>query len=194
MKNVLKISALALVAFLFAFTNANKKTILIDVSHGGKDSGALVEGFNEKEIALSIAKKMKELNQHPNVEIILTRESDTFLSLAERAKLINDLHPDYVISLHTNVTTNPSVSGMNIVISDQNTEREKSGELAMDLLYSFDKKNIQINKADYYLLKNVHYPIAFIELGYLSNESDRQLLTTQKGQQELAESILNGIK
>ncbi len=194
MKNLLKFIGLAFLTITLAFTTVDKKTIVIDVSHGGHDNGATVNGFNEKEIALNIANKVKELNKNSNVEIILTRDSDKFLSLNERTEQINKLKPDFVISLHANSTNNENESGKEIFVSDKNIQKEKSGSLALELFYSFNDRNVEIKKAEFYLLKNVKCPIALVELGYLTNESDREILTTEKGQSELAESILRVIK
>ena len=194
MKNLLKFIGLAFLTITLAFTNVDKKTIVIDVSHGGHDNGTTAHGFNEKEIALNIANKIKQLNKNSSVEIILTRDSDKFLSLNERAEQINKLKPDFVISLHANATDDKKQSGKEIFVSDKNKQKEKSGNLALELFYSFNDRNVEIKKADFYLLKNVEYPIALIELGYLTNENDREILTTEKGQSELAESILSVIK
>ncbi|WP_336127160.1 N-acetylmuramoyl-L-alanine amidase family protein [Mesoflavibacter sp. CH_XMU1422-2] len=194
MKNLMKFIGLAFLTITLAFTTVDKKTIVIDVSHGGHDNGTIVNGYNEKGIALNIANKIKELNKNSNLEIILTRDSDKFLSLNERAEQINKLKPDFVISLHVNAADDKKESGKEIFVSDKNKQKEKSGSLALELFYSFKDRNVEIKKADFYLLKNVEYPIALLELGYLTNENDREVLTTEKGQSELAESILNVIK
>ena len=194
MKNLMKFIGLAFLTITLAFTTVDKKTIVIDVSHGGKDPGTIINGFNEKEIALNIANKIKGMNKNSNVEIILTRDTDEFLTLKERANKINELKPDFVISLHTNSTDNEKENGKEIFVSDKNKQKEKSGNLALELFYSFKDRNVEIKKADFYLLKNVEYPIALVELGYLTNENDREILTTEKGQTELAESILSVIK
>lgn len=176
------------------FKNSNKKTIVIDVSHGGQDNGVSIGNLNEKEITLNIAKKIKELNENDNVEIILTRDSDKFLTLNERTENINALKPDFVISLHVNSNEDRSQNGMEIFVSNKNKQKDKSTKLALDLLNSFDKHHTEIKNADLYLLKNVNYPIALVELGYLTNENDRELLTSENGQLELVTSILNAIK
>ena len=194
MRNLMKFIGLAFLTITLAFTNVDKKTIVIDVSHGGHDNGTTAHGFNEKEIALNIANKIKQLNKNSSIEIILTRDSDKFLSLNERTEQINKLKPDFVISLHANAADDKKESGKEIFVSDKNKQKEKSGNLALELFYSFNDRNVEIKKADFYLLKNVEYPIALLELGYLTNENDREVLTTEKGQSELAESILNVIK
>ena len=194
MKNILKFIGLALLTFTFAFTNVGKKTIVIDVSHGGKDIGTSTEDFNEKEIALSIAKKIKALNRNSNIEIVLTRDSDEFISLEDRAKMINELKPDFVISLHTNFHQDQSKNGTEIYISENNTEIEKSKKLALDISQSFENREVEIKTANFLLLRTVNYPIALVELGFLSNENDRKLLTSEEGQLEIALRLLKVIQ
>lgn len=178
----------------FAFTTVSKKTIVLDVGHGGQDSGVIVNGISEKDIALSIAKKIKKLNTNPNITIVLTRNSDQPLTLNERENKINTLNPDCVISLHVNTTKNENKSGKEIFISNKNPQKEKSGNLALDLFYSFNGKNVEIKKANLALLYATNYPTALVELGYLSNKNDQKLMTSEKGQTALAHSILNAIE
>ncbi|WP_299436580.1 N-acetylmuramoyl-L-alanine amidase [uncultured Aquimarina sp.] len=194
MKKISKFIGLACVTITLAFTSIDNKIIVIDVSHGGHDSGICVDQLKEKEIALHIATKIKELNKNENVEIILTRESDKFLTLNERIENINKLKPDVVISLHVNSNENKNKNGMEIFVSDKNNQKEKSKELALNLFNSFDDHQVEVKNADYYLLKNVNYPIAIVELGYLTNGKDRQLLTSKIGQLQVVTSILKAIK
>ncbi|MEO1054352.1 MAG: N-acetylmuramoyl-L-alanine amidase [Bacteroidota bacterium] len=194
MKRPITFIGLALLTITLAFTNVDKKTIVIDVSHGGHDNGITIDGFSEKEIALNIANKIKASNKNSNVEIILTRDTDQFLSLGDRVKQINELKPDFVISLHANLSDDLNKNGTEIFISDKNNQKEKSGDLALKLLYSFNDGNVTIKKADFFLLKNVECPIALVDLGYLTNKDDLQILTSEKGQTQLAQSILSVIE
>lgn len=194
MKNIFKIIGLVFCVITLAFTSIDKKIIVIDVSHGGQDIGISLGKLNEKEITLSIAKKIKELNENVNVEIILTRNSDKFITLNERTENINKLKPDFIISLHVNSNEDKTKNGLEIFVSNKNEQKEKSEKLALGLLNSFHNHNAKIKKSDFQLLNNVKYPIALVELGYLTNKKDRELLTSENGQQELATSILNAIK
>jgi N-acetylmuramoyl-L-alanine amidase len=177
-----------------AFTSVEKKIIVIDVAHGGEDHGAVLDNYIEKEITLNIAKKIKELNKNTNVEIVLTRTSDTSLYMNERVQKMNALNPDFVISLHVNMSKNEGINGIEIFISDENNQQRKSEQLATDLLNSFKDKKVIIKKSNFHILKNVNFPIALIELGYLTNEIDRSILTSEEGQTELANLILKVIK
>jgi N-acetylmuramoyl-L-alanine amidase len=194
MKNILKLIGLVVLTITFAFTGIDKKVIIIDVSHGGQDCGISIGELNEKKIALTIAKKIKNQNSNSNIEIILTRDSDKFISLKKRCEYINKLKPDLVISLHVNTNEDKNKNGMEIFVSNKNKQKEKSKKLAHDLFNSLDKHNVKIKNADLFLLKSVNYPIAWIELGYLSNKNDRELLTSENGQLVLVNSILKAIK
>lgn len=174
-----------------SFSSSNKKIIVVDVGHGGKDAGALVNGIEEKDIILEIAQRIQILNKNPNIEIILTRDTDEFLSLSERTTKINELKPDYVISLHANQSVNPNNNGIQIFVSDNNESFNRSGELAVKLLQKFTNSNVEIKKGNFYILNNIESPGALIELGFLSNSEDFQNLTSENGKEKLALSILN---
>ena len=75
-------------------------------------------------------------------------------------------------------------------ISENNTEKEKSKLLAQNISNGFGDKNVRIKNANFHILKNVNHPIALVELGFLSNKNDREKLTSEEGQTELANSIL----
>lgn len=194
MRNIFLFIGIALLTFTFSFTSVNEKIVVIDVSHGGEDNGASIGNFHEKDIALSIAKKIKELNRSSNIQIVLTRDSDKFISLEDRAKMINNLKPDFAISLHLNFHPDVNKNGTEIYISNLNKKKESCEKLALEISNSFEKEKVEIKQANFSILKNVEYPIALVEFGFLSNENDRKLMTSEEGQVELANSILKAIK
>ena len=193
MKRTTQLLGIAILLLAFAFTPTAKKIVVIDVGHGGNDPGAQVGSALEKEIVMSIARKIQVLNTNTNIEIILSRDQDQFKSLSERTQFINSLNPDLVISLHAGISNNPQLSGADIFISNQNIKKNQSGALALNLLYSINSEKVEIKKADFYVLKNSLAPAALVELGLLSNNEDRAYLTSEAGQKELAQSILNAI-
>ena len=193
MKRTTQLLGIAILLLAFAFTPTAKKIVVIDVGHGGNDPGAQVGSALEKEIVMSIARKIQVLNTNTNIEIILSRDQDQFKSLSERTQFINSLNPDLVISLHAGISNNPQLSGTDIFISNQNIKKNQSGALALNLLYSINSEKVEIKKADFYVLKNSLAPAALVELGLLSNNEDRAYLTSEAGQKELAQSILNAI-
>ena len=193
MKRTTQLLGIAILLIAFASTPTPKKIVVIDVGHGGNDSGAQVGSALEKEVVMSVALKVQELNTNSNIKIILSRDQDQFKSLSERTQFINSLNPDLVISLHAGISNNPQLSGADIFISNQNIKKNQSGVLALNLLYSINSEKVEIKKADFYVLKNSLAPAALVELGLLSNNEDRAYLTSEAGQKELAQSILNAI-
>jgi N-acetylmuramoyl-L-alanine amidase len=77
--------------------------IVIDPGHGGKDPGAIgVYGTQEKDITLSVAKKLKALIEKLGVKVVMTRESDEFVELYRRGQIANENGGKLFISLHCN--------------------------------------------------------------------------------------------
>ena len=90
-------------------------TVVIDAGHGGNDVGAigLVKGTQEKHLNLSVAKQLaaKIRATYPEVKVVLTRETDVFLPLQQRADIVNKNHADLFISIHTNAAENRKACG-----------------------------------------------------------------------------------
>lgn len=99
--------SLLLAVSSFAFT------VVIDAGHGGHDPGALGAVSREKDLNLSVAKRLAKLieQQDPDVQVFLTRSTDVFLTLQERADFVNKHNADLFICIHTNSADNRQVSG-----------------------------------------------------------------------------------
>lgn len=92
----------------------NKRfTVVIDAGHGGKDTGATAGGVREKDINLAVAIRVKNkiAERHPEVKIIMTRNSDVFIPLNQRARIANTNKADLFISIHTNSAKSTAASG-----------------------------------------------------------------------------------
>ncbi len=92
-------------------------TIVIDPGHGGKDPGTVgYRGTKEKDIALIISKKLGDyINQYlPDVNVVYTRDDDTFLELAERGQIANDVEGDLFVSIHGNAFRSSKVRGTEV--------------------------------------------------------------------------------
>ena len=89
--------------------SSTQKRIVIDVGHGGKDSGAIgINKIQEKDIVLDIANAILKLNNELDnpLDIYLTRYRDTLISLSDRTKLAKSLKADLFVSLHCNHSDN----------------------------------------------------------------------------------------
>lgn len=86
------------------FAQKNGFTVVIDPGHGGRDPGAIGSSSKEKDIVLSVGKKLGELikNNHQDVSVLYTRDTDRFIELNKRAEIANKAKADLYISLHCN--------------------------------------------------------------------------------------------
>ena len=104
LKNVIFLLLLLKMCFIFGQPTTSKKLVVIDVGHGGKDAGAIgINGIKEKDVVMQLANEILRLNKgQGNLEIYLTRYSDSLISLKDRTKLAKALKADVFISLHCN--------------------------------------------------------------------------------------------
>jgi N-acetylmuramoyl-L-alanine amidase len=83
--------------------HSSKFIVVLDPGHGGKDYGAIGLTSNEKSINLAVAQLVAEsLKKDDSINVVMTRNDDTFLSLQERANVANRAHGDLFISIHVN--------------------------------------------------------------------------------------------
>ncbi|RME18625.1 MAG: N-acetylmuramoyl-L-alanine amidase, partial [Bacteroidetes bacterium] len=98
-----------LVLFSQENTMRGIKTVVIDAGHGGKDPGTNGAVYKEKDIALAVALKLEEMFKKylPEVKVIMTRRTDVFVELEERAQIANRNKADLFISIHCNAAGKP---------------------------------------------------------------------------------------
>jgi N-acetylmuramoyl-L-alanine amidase len=179
---------------IFSFKPLTDKSVVaMDTCNGGKDMGAVFAGVSEKENVLNVASKIKHLNKNENVEIILIRESDEFISLQDRVDKINSLNPNLLISLHANQIEKNDVSGVEAFVYGEGDYTEKSNEYANDLLEALSNKKINsrgVKDASFLVLRKVNCPAVTLELGFITNSSYRKYMTSKKGQKQIAQNIV----
>lgn len=91
------------------------KRIVIDPGHGGHDTGTISPGgMREKDLVLDVARRLRAYIKHnyPDVEVILTRDSDRFVALEERTAIANSRKADLFISVHANASQSKAASGV----------------------------------------------------------------------------------
>ena len=182
--------------------------VVIDVGHGGVDSGKVSkDGILEKDVNLAIAKKLKVLLEQEDVSVILTRDSDTGLyregdsnkkvaDLQNRCALIEKLVPDCTVSIHQNSFPEPEVKGAQVFYYGQSAEGEALAKLIQEsLVQRVDPDNHRQAKANesYYLLKRTVSPTVIVECGFLSNPTEAALLTSEEYQNRLVWAIHMGV-
>ncbi|RAV06343.1 N-acetylmuramoyl-L-alanine amidase [Paenibacillus sp. YN15] len=178
--------------------------IVIDVGHGGVDSGTTYGTILEKDINLAVGLKLYSLLQSRHVAASINRTTDYALSddnpgknggrhrrdLAQRVEIANKLKPAFMLSLHVNWTANAARSGP-LVIYRKNQEQGKrlAMKLQQELNRLYGTNTEPVASKSYYVLTHGRIPSVIVEMGFLSNKKDRQLLVTPQFQQKLADAI-----
>ena len=112
-------------------TEASKHVIVIDPGHGGKDPGCIGKGgTKEKTVVLSVAKKLKNSLDAAGYKTFLTRSSDSFLKLADRAEFAEKKKADLFISLHANANPSRNVKGFSVYTLSEKASDEEAQKLA----------------------------------------------------------------
>lgn len=110
---------------------SKKYVIVIDAGHGGKDPGCIGKnGTKEKNVVLSVAKKLKNKLDAVGFQTYLTRSNDTYLKLAQRASIGEKKHADLFLSLHANANPSRSVKGFSIYTLSEKASDEEAQKLA----------------------------------------------------------------
>lgn len=169
--------------------------VVIDAGHGGKDPGTIgTNGVYEKIVNLQVAKKVAKLLRDRGVQVIMTRNDDTFIELEERAFLANRYSPKLFISIHANSCPNPSKRGFTLYTSRSASRFSNSAANSMErALCETGLENLGVQNADYRVLVLTQCPAVLVEIGYLSNSYEAALLTTANFQNRIAQSVANGI-
>lgn len=171
---------------ILSFSPTNKKIIIIDAGHGGNDMGATYNGVSEKQIVLGVASQIKKLNKSDDYEIILTRDSDQYAGLSDRTAMINKLNPEMVISLHINRTPGSETDKKGHEIFTQNSDASKA------LAEKISKKlgSCKIEEKNLHILRESKSPAVLVELGFINNKEDRDYLSSEAGQKQLAQKFI----
>ncbi len=180
-------------------------TVVLDAGHGGKDAGGFgKDGVLEKDMSLAIVQKIKELNSNQNLNIILTRETDVYLSPPERVAFAKAQHADLFVSIHLDsapASESESKNGMSVFIAREEFGNvSASRQLASAIIGSF-KNNYALAVPDNPMQRNVgiwvlqanECPSVLIEAGYITNSKDAAYLRTDAAKEAIAKNILAAI-
>ena len=95
------------------YKNTQKFTVVIDAGHGGKHPGTLGKTIKEKDVTLKIALELEKIikNNDANIQVMMTRKSDVYVDLNDRAEFSNKNKADLFISIHCNANENKDIHG-----------------------------------------------------------------------------------
>ncbi|WP_077622699.1 N-acetylmuramoyl-L-alanine amidase [Sediminibacillus massiliensis] len=168
-------------------------TIILDPGHGGKDPGAIsFDNTYEKDLTLSTAKQVEANLEDKGANVIMTRDSDSYLSLNDRVALSNDQNPDAFISFHFNSFPISTVGGIHTFYHNSN-DREFAKSLQSGIAGNVSLEDKGIQQAQYRVLRKNDNLSALVELGFLSNPNDLSVIRSESYNDQVAAGITEGV-
>lgn len=176
------------------------KVVVIDAGHGGRAPGATKQGVNEKDIDLAIVLQLQEIFEEcdENIGVYYTRTDDSNPTFDQRVQLANKSNADLFISIHNNSTRSGRMSGTKgtqVMYSETSAESEVFAGICLEevtsALGSRNKGLVEGNSI--YIIRTSEVPVALIEVGFMTNQEELDLLRTEEYQRQAAEGIYEAI-
>ena len=177
--------------------------VVCDPGHGGSDPGAVsTGGVRESDLNLKLALRFKALAAlYYQFDVSLLRAADLCMSLADRAKLANDLAPSCVLSFHCNAAGTPQASGFEVFTTPGQTLADP---LATHIYEEMDKVAPYPGRSDYddgdpdkearfYVLRNTAAPAVLIEFGFMTNPGDLAVLQNEAEQDGMLQAVCEAV-
>ncbi|WP_169525225.1 N-acetylmuramoyl-L-alanine amidase [Pseudalkalibacillus hwajinpoensis] len=169
--------------------------IVVDPGHGDHDPGASRSKLLEKDINLDVSLYLEKKLKAAGATVVMTRRDDTFLELTERSNIANNISADAFVSVHTNAGPE-AAHGIETYWYDKYSSAESKA-----LAESIQKRLIEVTDARDRGAKNQSFSVirqsrmasVLVEVGFLTNDEEYQLLLTQSYREELAEGIYQGV-
>lgn len=179
-----------------------QRAILIDPGHGGIDGGTNVPGLLEKDIVLDVALRTRKYLERNHVPVLLTRTDDVDLGghndmgrlrrdVNYRVRVGNHCKVILMLSLHVNSASTPREHGMMIFYQHSRPSRDAAG-LFDDVLRRsglHDRREAPIPRSDFAVLRWSHSPAILVEMGFITNQADRQKLADPDYREKVAQAL-----
>lgn len=195
---------------------SRKIRVIIDPGHGGTDIGArAVNGTLEKELNLEVALKMKEiLSAQNNIEVFLTRTEDSYLNIEDRRSFANDLRGDLFISIHFNWSRSQNSRGFSVYVNNSKvhfdsvlpspeintsdtdkllSDSKRLANIIMENMKGVFATNVKYKESPLALMRGLFMPGVLVEILYLSNQNDLELLSKDDFLDSVSTSLSNAI-
>lgn len=195
------------------FTDPKSGIIVVDPGHGGIDGGTNKDGILEKEINLAVSKKLKIFLEEKGYQVVMTREEDVALDnldhsgqsrhqrdLNARVNIINNSNAQLFLSIHVNCNfKRPATDGAIVLYNDNFVENKVLAYSIQRALNAMEVNGAKRTahepvQAKYYLLSHSKIPGVIVETAFMSNNTERQLLTRDDFREQLAKAIADGVE
>lgn len=169
-------------------------TIVIDPGHGGIDEGTAWYHVKEKDTTLAVALRLEKLLHKHGIKCVMTRRTDTFISLDDRVKIANRHPNSLLVSIHFNGSPVTSSAGFSAYYFSQSPSGRFVARTMQEALdESHATPNRGIVSQNYAVLVRTLGCAVLIECGFLSNRAEAARFASAGGQQWLAEALALGI-
>lgn len=178
----------------------DEKTVCIDPGHGGSSSGATLGSRLEKDDTLRLSLLVREILEERGYTVVMTRDNDSDVSLADRCKIANKARASLFVSIHRNSSTSPDATGMEMWVHSSSPTDDML--LAQNILDCLDKLNIA-NRGihsgyrdgadmNYYINRHTKMPSVLAEIDFISNKNDNKKY--DENIEKYAKAIADGIE
>lgn len=167
-------------------------TVVIDAGHGGKDGGAVRNGLVEKRLCLDVAKRVESGLRARGLRTVMTRRSDIYVELSQRARIANRYSSAVFVSIHFNGSRRSIISGGEVYY------RSSRGKVLASAISRSLRSRVPggsrgIFYGNYKVLRDTQMTAVLVECGYISNKREAARCGTASHRQKLADAIINGL-
>ncbi len=193
----LQVRLAALVCGLLAICPAPaqaQRTVVIDAGHGGYDRGGVpYQRIGEKNLTLDVAQRLRRILEGAGYRVVMTRDSDDFISLGQRVATANSQRDAIFVSIHFNSAPRSGANGIETYYY-----RSDSASLAANIhrnvVAGAPSENRGIRRRGYYVLRRTKIPAVLVECGFLTNPTEGRYALSGSYRQKLADEIARGIR
>lgn len=174
-------------------TSRSFKTVVVDAGHGGRDNGASRRyGGAEKEATLDVATRLAEKLRESEFKVVMTRSSDTFVELDDRASISNRQKNAIFVSIHFNDSGRRGIRGFETYYHSP-VARPLAYHIQEQLMTLPGAVNRGVKTANFRVLRKAAYPAVLVECGFLSNRKEGAAARSATRRDELADKIAEAI-
>jgi N-acetylmuramoyl-L-alanine amidase len=172
---------------------ASFSTVVIDPGHGGFDRGGIPSNIiPEKGVALDVARRLRAYLADAGFRTVMTRSSDTFVTLDGRVAIANRQRRAIFVSIHFNAARRKGANGIETFYGSGKAKRLAS-LIQRYAMKTTSGENRGIKKARFYVLRKSRIPAVLIECGFLTNQQDARRASRPAYRDELARQIARAI-
>ena len=173
----------------------NYYKVFIDPGHGGYDDGSSGNGLLEDELNLQIGLKLQKKLEARGIEVKMSRTTDEYLSLGERAEMANEYGADIFVSNHINSFDQASANGIETYYHrDKSSHKPLSDDIQNNAIKQTGAVNRGVKNANFAVLRESTMPSSLFEAGFISNKAEASKLGSDAYQDKLATALADGIE